>query len=1235
MCVLCRHEDVSAQQYCGLEVGEETTRTFKQTYYNSKLFILMRKRFIFLLALAMSAMVGSLPVMAQFDAAANGLDPDSKLILDASQLSSPASDESEGKHIEYLIDDNVGTFWHSDWHGKVNGPHYVQVELPSEVTGYYQFVFGRRNSSNTCQATEMLIQQSVDGANWADVKKVDLEWNGDDDQGKYVISPLFRLRGAKALRFTCTKFNTDLNGGRPWHCAELQVYQPGKPVAPADMINELLVSFDRFLPGGPEELPIGTDFGQYSNTEAWKAFQADMAVAVSYAQTIEDGGSVSADAANAIVDKVEADYRDILASLVKFSMNDGYYRIVGGLKYYTNKETGETDMDGNPVTEKSYYDIALFSSLDGWCWWGAKDEKDARQLWKLNMVGENVKMVNAATDMQCAVSKDNAISMSTAVDTLMAFDFVGRENGHDIIYIRFASSPADHDGVYEKNIYFHQWGHEKGAGEAPHKMTLWQATWNKGTAYTDDKGTSEWYLEPVSEEEAKALLDDYELVKNHDKLVVNYKEYIDKAKTALDVAKDARHAWKADTENPVIKSTDQFHSLWTEPKEGSLDNLLDGNRETFWHSAWSTGTITGPHQASLDVTVEEPLIGTYQVYVLRRNTDDNHITRTSLYGTNDETALQDVEDTKWTLINENVSLPWFEGQSDSYSQPITFTEPFKYLRFYEEETRGKSHTEYHKCGHYATFQIYPDIKVLPTQFEKMGEKALKLDEIVEGYKTLNLDELTLEQYNALVEAYNAVAAVLVDPTELRNTMANNEKYPDYVLVGTNPGYWPNTESAEHLENVLKEATEYDNKAEYTQEQSDKYVADIVAAKEALFAAALPVDTTKWYHLKFDTEENFDKHNWTKENIKHGTLYGQRLAAGVRPVENEVGSVLDDDKIQAGAELYYFSQEQMTNENASQFRFVALTDTTFAIQNRASGLFIHRNVNNESGGISLQWIPAAFTVKPIGYGQNILYMTGIDGTVVSKAHLNAWEQTTSYLGTWDDSNPGCNSHFLIEAVEDVDYENYAVQRTLKRLSGDISPLCYPYAMSTDNGAVYMPMGCFSKDGESFLALKNVDGAIEPGVPFFVIPEGKYDGETTEDVYFVLGNKLTSEPKSACGLYGTFADKWIGTGKVVFADNVAKGVEGMDNGRNFCVPATSGYLVYGEAAMPEGAEYDIAIKINGKFDDMTSISNTVSNVAKRGNVYSLDGQMLRQNATLNDVKSMGSGLYIINGVKVLVK
>ena len=72
---------------------------------------------------------GILPTMAQFDAAENGFDPDSRLILRETQLSSPASDSSEGQHIEYLIDDNVTTFWHSDWHGTYSGDHYVQIDL--------------------------------------------------------------------------------------------------------------------------------------------------------------------------------------------------------------------------------------------------------------------------------------------------------------------------------------------------------------------------------------------------------------------------------------------------------------------------------------------------------------------------------------------------------------------------------------------------------------------------------------------------------------------------------------------------------------------------------------------------------------------------------------------------------------------------------------------------------------------------------------------------------------------------------------------------------------------------------------------------------------------------------------------------------------------------------------------------------------------------------------------------
>ncbi|MGN1256587.1 MAG: hypothetical protein ACI4UA_05425, partial [Bacteroidaceae bacterium] len=626
-------------------------------------------------------------------------------------------------------------------------------------------------------------------------------------------------------------------------------------------------------------------------------------------------------------------------------------------------------------------------------------------------------------------------------------------------------------------------------------------------------------------------------------------------------------------------------------------------------------------------------IGTYQLYRLRRNTANDHMIRTSLYGTNDEAALQETADTNWTLICDNVSTPWQSGQKDVYSQPFTITEPYKYLRFYEEDATDNRNQGYTNCGHYATFQLYPSVKNKTSQFEGMGEVATRLDNIVAAYPSLDMDALTVEQYNELVEAYEAVTALLVDPTNLRNTIASNLKIPSYVVVGENPGYWATNETGLALENILKEATAYDDAGKYTQEQNDKYVEDILAAKAAIYSSAIGVDTNKWYHFQFDSEENFDANQWSKNSIPNGTLYDQRIAAGVRV--DGVGSVLESDQVVPGTELYYFSDDQVTNEYASQFRFVPLTDSTYAIQNRASGLFIYRKPLTTNGNISLQWSPSAFTVKPIGYGQNVLYMTHIDGTTISYPHLNAWESTCSFVGTWDDSQPGCNSGYLIMPVEDVDLESYKPERVINRLAGDVTPICLPYDVATDFGSVYMPVGCFEQDGASFLGLVNMSGEIEAGTPFFVIPEGQYDGVAAEDVYLYLGNKMTAQPKSQAGMYGTFMDKWIGTGYVCFKGNEAKGIEGVDTGRNFSVPAYSAYLAYGEVTKPADVECDLAIQINGNFTDWTSISNTIQNVAKRGNVYDLNGQLLRQNATLNDVKTMGRGLYIINGVKVLVK
>ena len=50
---------------------------------------------------------------------------------------------------------------------------------------------------------------------------------------------------------------------------------------------------------------------------------------------------------------------------------------------------------------------------------------------------------------------------------------------------------------------------------------------------------------------------------------------------------------------------------------------------------------------------------------------------------------------------------------------------------------------------------------------------------------------------------------------------------------------------------------------------------------------------------------------------------------------------------------------------------------------------------------------------------------------------------------------------------------------------------------------------------------------------------------------------------------------------------------------------------------------------------SIKETVEKVSAKGSIYSLSGRLVKQNGTLGDMNSFAPGIYILNGVKVLVK
>ena len=76
----------------------------------------------------------------------------------------------------------------------------------------------------------------------------------------------------------------------------------------------------------------------------------------------------------------------------------------------------------------------------------------------------------------------------------------------------------------------------------------------------------------------------------------------------------------------------------------------------------------------------------------------------------------------------------------------------------------------------------------------------------------------------------------------------------------------------------------------------------------------------------------------------------------------------------------------------------------------------------------------------------------------------------------------------------------------------------------------------------------------------------------------------------------------------------------------------YLLPGTIAPDAIESYSLLIEIDG---ELTGINATLARVAEPGNLYNAAGQLLRKGATLSDVQSLGRGVYILNGTKVMVK
>lgn len=1195
----------------------------------------MKKIYLFLLA-AMALLV-STTAMAQDED--YGWDVDEAVVTEDNWdilLSSPFSDSAEGQDLHALIDENTGTFWHTDWHNEsskeLGGNHYLQIEMPDWVTEETELVmrFTRRNTSN-----DHTIYWKICGTNNPDFcKEEECEELQDFDSPftnntETLTSEVFTTQGYKYIRIYSEAQYP--NTRTYWHVSELNLYTI-RQLTEEDVIQRewqrVLDEYSQYY----QAFPVGTTAGYYGEAEV---AEFDAAIEAIYA--LDEPGAVwpPMDELKAMIERVKTAYDAVLASMVTTDIAEGYYRIASGM-WYTNTY----DDDRGTVEHRKYM---MGHRQDGKLWgiWASSDfggeSAEIRKLWKITKKDgfyDVVSMFNNARFND--VKQSTNVEMSEESENLMAIEAAGVDaDGTTFIHFRVSSQNAANDG-----LYLHQNNHGDGSGENGF-LVGWYSTFDDAALLP---GASEWILEAVEAEEAEQIIKDYEPIRQRSEVISNINTILANAEKEIEIAKDVQTIWD---DEPLIKEAWQFSSPYSQNDHGSADGgnlsdgvLIDGDKGTFWHSYWGGGNQpNGLHYLQVEIVDDEVATIAFKGY--RRAADNDHVTKWSVYGSNDE----DLED---ELGKEGCdSLTTFDtpfGASNEYIEsPVFDTKGYKYIRLYEEATSGTGGSSYENRGywHVAEIQFYraQSFQSPTCQYNVLGDIVKNLEAVMAEGDEINGDEASLEElqayYEKLKAAYDPFAEKFVDPTALRDAMAAATEKTGLVVEGTNPGFWPSNSTAVALDNTIAEAKAYDESGAYTPAQSDKLIETIEAQGKAIDEAVIGLKEGRWYRIRFGTEEEYEKYGWSTDgDLENTNEAGEVTDEGILGKYMTLASYEDNngihiispanlDEIALGDNIFFDDDEDIEDKDLSMFRFINVGDTAFIMQNKATGLFV--KAAGTTGHVTLSVHPTIFKQEALGLGANLLAANDLNGDKQSYLHF---ARNNNIIETYNAPTIGGRSSIYIEDAGEVaaDYDGSKFKMSI--VEGKVYTYCFPVSLKAEAGQMYGVSAVELTDEGAKVSLMKIAEAAA-GRPFIFIngDTEAYDAEAEPDLLgFTHAMDLVAEPDTnSVGLKGTYTKATIGKGVIQASSN--KFV--VTKSSTASVNANSAWIV-AETELDKSAQIELII--DGNAED--GIQTALSNVAKSGAIYSIDGRLVG-NGNLNTLSKLGRGVYILGGTKVTVK
>ena len=925
---------------------------------------------------------------------------------------------------------------------------------------------------------------------------------------------------------------------------------------------------------------------------------------------------------------------------------------------------------------------------------------EAKFLWKIDTVpGKPTEyrletMLNGKTFVGISQSTINGQLVYNDTATV-CFDF---RNDKEAIKYRNAEGEEVNDTVVSFNIrsskhsqdsynYLHCNGHSSGAG-----TQNWCVGWADG-------GATRWYLAPVDEATADAWINGPDAQVK--KMVEKGDSIANAFPAELTIAKDK----VADVNWDVpVANVDNFESPFTCTSEGSVAQLFDGewSISNFWHSEWNSGSTNAYSMTNgtnyFVVHDTEGLIeGGLAVEVARRAAANDHVAELTVYGTNDDYILDDAlaalktdvtnDGYTWTKLGV-LSTPFGSNTEQIVSNAIEFEGKYKTYKFVATHTVGSNYTD-RGYFHMGEFQLYP--ATISKRYETVQYDVRKAEAdaaaaavdawVAAGFSAdsveLYEDEAFLANYNGLLSAYAAWQNVYVNPGALR-TSIYNAPAEDLFVVGTNPGQW--SADVATPASVVAAAKAYDASGAYTTAESEAHIKAIADVLAVVYDQANPVEEGKWYRIKFATEEMYETYGWDKvagapvvsHEITTSTgLFGKTVAAGNSvktyvSYENEDGTsgqvtvydVEEAEEYFEGQKLMFF-EDELTND-ADLFRFIAVSDSTYMIQNKATGLYIRA-----TWPASLSAIPSVYEQFAVGAGGNVLRAYNVMGGEDNGYNYLHAQVADMAMVSWDEASVGSRSMFLIEEVEEVT-ETPSNEYVQKLWPGQLNAMAMPVDVTVGDGATAYGAVLNVTEEDTTVVLMSIEAeTIKAGTPFILVADadGEYVtyaerlAEMKASLKEELGDDYTSnDDLTAEAIVNSeyYAQIQMTHGEVIAAQEVdtlghlvgafkntalaaGKAIQAKENGfvHTLASSTIAAYKSWIKADFDGDSEdvlKGIQIKIEGSIED--GINEVLNNVAKGGDIYTVGGQLVGK-GNINTVNNLPAGIYVVNGVKVIKK